>query len=73
MSQSSLKECLIKHKKFCKSEQEFEVLEEEKATLVENILLVVDYFVVSVVAYLQEETGILERKTALQFGIVWNL
>ena len=51
MSQLSLKECLIKHKKFCKSEEEYEALEEEKAILVENILLVADYIVASVEVY----------------------
>ena len=51
MSQSSLKECLTKHKRFYKSEEEYEGLEEEKATLVENILLVVDYIVAFVEVY----------------------
>ena len=51
MSQLFQKECLIKHKKFYKSEEDCEALAEEKATLVENILLVVDYIVDFVVVY----------------------
>lgn len=62
MSQLSLKEYLIKHKRFYKNEEEYEALAEEKATLVENILLAADYIVASVVAYLQEEIGTLERR-----------
>ena len=51
MSQLFQKECLIKYKKFYKNEEEYEALAEEKETLVENILLVVDYIVVFVIVY----------------------
>ncbi len=48
MSQLFLKECLTKHKRFYKNEEEYEALEGEKEILVENIHLVADYIVDSV-------------------------
>ena len=43
--------CLTKHKRYYKSEEEYEALAEEKATLVENTLLVAEYIVAFVVVY----------------------